>query len=144
MGLSAIGGIEPQPVALLAVVERCLEGRRRDGACGPRRRVVRVGAVVALARCRPPRLPPRRLGGAGSGLLELGGDLGVVFGAQIDLIVEVERRRRGLVDGVVGRKLVLALELLDLLDGHLQLMRDPRVGPALANPAADLVEMRAQ
>ena len=77
-----------------------------------------------------------RLGG-----VELGGDQRVVLGAQIDLVVEV---------GAVGRLHValleplLALERLDLLHGDLELVGDPRVGAALADPAANLVEVRAK
>jgi hypothetical protein len=74
--------------------------------------------------------------------LELGGDGRVVLGAQVDLVVEVEPG--GLRRLPVGEQLVLALERLDVLDGHLELVGDPRVGPALPDPAADLVEVRSQ
>ena len=46
-----------------------------------------------------------------------------------------------LVDG--GREFVLALEGLDLLDGDLELMRDPGIRAALAYPGADLVQVGA-
>src|SRR5438093_1284027 len=39
---------------------------------------------------------------------------------------------------------VLAFERLDLLDGDLQLVRDPRVGAALADPGADLAQVRSK
>ena len=41
-------------------------------------------------------------------------------------------------------QLVLALELFDLLDAHLELVGDPGVGSALAHPGADLIEVRTQ
>jgi carbon storage regulator len=37
---------------------------------------------------------------------------------------------------------VLALELVDVANRDLQLMGDPRVGPALPDPGPDLVELR--
>ena len=39
---------------------------------------------------------------------------------------------------------LLTLERLDLLDGHLELMGDPGVGPPLADPCPDLVQLRLQ
>ena len=76
--------------------------------------------------------------------LELGRDEGIVLGAQVDLVVEIEAGADRRLGRLALRKIVLALELLDLLDGHLQLMSDPGVGAPLADPAADLVEMRTQ
>ncbi len=78
-----------------------------------------------------------RLGG-----LELGGDGRVVLGAEVDLVVEVQVRTLGRL--AVGQQLVLALEGLDVLDGHLELMSDPGVGTALPDPSADLVEVRSE
>src|SRR5437763_1536032 len=65
------------------------------------------------------------------------------FRTQVDLVVEV--RTDGNVSRVtVGREVVLTLEGLDLLHGDLELMGDPGVGATLANPSANLVEVRAQ
>ena len=116
-GVVGHGRVEPQPVALLAVVEGALEvarAGRRGGGRG--RRGARGGAAWPRRRPRRPRRRPRRparaarpprpralglLGRAarlllarGLGGLELGGDQRVVLGAQIDLVVEVERRAR--------------------------------------------------
>ena len=44
----------------------------------------------------------------------------------------------------VGLQPVLALERLDLLHGHLELVRDPRVGTTLSHPPTDLVKLRTQ
>src|SRR5262249_18735496 len=74
---------------------------------------------------------------------ELGGDQGVVLGAEVDLLREVAGARP--VPGLlVADELVLALELLDVPDADLELVGDPRVGTALPRPGADLVEMGAQ
>src|SRR4029077_6404577 len=40
--------------------------------------------------------------------------------------------------------ILLALDRLDLLHGHLELVRDPGIGPALANPGPNLVELRTE
>ena len=71
--------------------------------------------------------------------VELGGDLRVVLGAQVDLVA-------GRLGGAVGVRFqtVLALERVDLLDGDLQLVRDPGVGASLSHPPADLVKLRTQ
>ncbi len=102
-------GVEPQSVALLAVIERALERTRlpapeRDAAhaapataataaCARLRRVLVL--VVGVAAFGLPlgrfllglrlRLGARALGG-GFGGLELGGDQRVVLGAQVDLV----------------------------------------------------------
>ena len=44
----------------------------------------------------------------------------------------------------VGLQAVLALEGLDLLDGHLKLMGDPCVGATLSHPPTDLVKLGTQ
>ena len=44
----------------------------------------------------------------------------------------------------VGLQVVLALEGLDLLDGHFELVGDPGVRTSLSHPAADLVKLRTQ
>src|SRR4051812_16798461 len=146
-------GIEPEPVALLAMVEGALErlagaapgaaAAAAAGAPAGRRRLVAAlfalglgvlvgGALGGLLReagllFRAPRL----LG------LELGGDGRVVLRAEVDLL-----ERLG---GVAVRlEVVLALERLDLLDRHLELMGDPGVRPPLPDPPSDLVELRAQ
>jgi hypothetical protein len=122
--------------------------RRRGGGA---RRGARGGAWACRRRPRRRRRRPlrRRRGGCGLGLLgagglggvELGGDEGLVLGAQVDLVVEV---------GAVGRldvallETLLTLERADLLHGHLELVRDPRIGASLANPGADLVEVWAE
>ena len=78
------------------------------------------------------------LGALGGFLLELGGDGRVVFGAQIDLFVGGS----GL--GSVGLQILLSLEGLDLLDGDVELVRDPCVGTTLSHPPTDLVKLGTQ
>jgi hypothetical protein len=73
--------------------------------------------------------------GLGVERVELGRDQLVVLGAQVALLQAL---------AVVGREAVLALELVDVLDRDLELMRDPGVGAALANPGPDLIELRSQ
>ena len=78
-----------------------------------------------------------------SGGVELGRDQRVVLGAQVDVIV-VLGRGRGAVGLVAGLELLVALEGLDLLHCHFELVGDPRVGPPLADPGADAVELRSE
>src|SRR3954469_2502610 len=147
-GVVGDGGVEPQAVALLAVVEGPLEARLAG----------RAAARAAAAAAAPaPALGPLAvvalvvgLGllvlaglGAARGLgLELGGDQRVVLGAQVDLVVEVDPGR---VAGLaVRQQVVLLLERLDLLDGDLELVSDPGVRAALSDPRANLVEMRTE
>ena len=74
------------------------------------------------------------------GLLVLGGGLllerrPLYLG--LDLVAQLE------VPGVVllGRELVAAPELAQLRGGNVELVRDPGVGAALADPGANLVEL---
>src|SRR4051794_29573564 len=146
-GVVGAGGIEPQAVALLAVVERALEDV--------------LGATAPAATAAAPAPPLGRgpvlvvvvvvpvvlvvvLGRTRSVGFELGGDESVVLGPQINLVVEVQARSVDGLRSVPVVELVLALELLYLLDGDLQLVGDPRIRAALADPATDLVEMRTQ
>src|SRR5215207_8409407 len=144
------GGVEPQAVALLAVVERALE--RAGGALAPApARRARAGRLRRLLLVFGGLL----LGGLARGLLgglclllraahllrvELGGDRLVVGRAQVDLVGG--RAVGGPV--AVGLEPVLALERLDLLDRDFELMSDPRVGATLSHPSTDLVKLRAQ
>ena len=163
-------GVEPQSVALLAVVERALEGRGRRGAARAsattaataaalRRGIavlgvlVRLVVVLALGGLLGGGLGGLLLGGGGLrglllgaarlGLLELGGDQRIVFRAEIDLVVEVDGDRlRAVLLG--GGEVVLALEGVDLLDGDLELVCDPCISAPLAHPGADLVQVGLQ
>ena len=155
-GVVLHGGVEPQAVALLAVVERALERARRrcGGACGRRgvRRARLAGfsssssasASAALAaassalRASSSACAGLLLGAALGLLLELGGDRGVVLGAEVDLL------GGGAGSLAVGLQILLALERLDLLDGDVELVRDPGVGATLSHPPADLVKLRTQ
>ena len=74
---------------------------------------------------------------------ELGRDEGVVLGAQVDLLLEVGADR-ALGGVLLADQVVLALELLDVANADVELVRDPCVGAALPHPGADLVEVRAQ
>ena len=150
-------GIEPQPVALLAVVERALERAGADGA--PARAAARAAWALRLGlllrlrlrlglaglRFRLGRLARGLLGLArlllgpvGRLRLELGGDRRVVLRPEVYLLWWCSR----LV--AVGLQTLLALEGLDLLDRHLELVCDPRVGPPLAHPPTDLVKLGTQ
>jgi hypothetical protein len=158
-GVVLHGGVEPQSVALLAVVEGSLErlaGRAGDAGAGATAAAATTAAtspralvaVLVLARSR---LVLRLVGGQGRfGLvLRLGfrvegrGDERVVLGAQVDLDLLAGARPVG--GGLLGRdQLVLALEGGDVAGRDLELMSDPGVGTALADPAADLVELGLQ
>ena len=102
------GGIEPQPVALLAMVEGPLE-LARGGLAPPAPAAAAATALLAVVlvfvlvrgvvvlvalaglrgRCGLGLAAGLLLGAGRLGGLELGGDQGVVFGPQIDLVVEV-------------------------------------------------------
>ena len=151
-GVVLDGGVEPQAVALLAVVEGALERpgalaaaprrrrpRRRFGArrasprlvlvLGPRPRLAASSATFASSSAAAPPRPrarrrwrrrPRRAGRP------------------------LRRSAPSALALAVGLELVLALERLDLLDGHLELVRDPGVGAALAHPPANLIQLGTQ
>ena len=157
-GIVLHGGVQPEAVALFAVVEGALERTRRPGAA-TRTSTAAPGRALGF-------LLVLGLGGGGSnsgcGLLfrglarglfggtrlffglargfgfELGGDLRVVFRAQVHLF------GGGAVLFEVGLEALLALEGLDLLDGDFQLVRNPRIGATLSHPPADLVKLRTQ
>src|SRR5687768_13342735 len=85
-------GVEPEAVALLAVVERRLDRAVAVGAprapaaarAPPTRLRLVVVVRLAVAVLRGPGLGARRLGG-----VELGGDRRVILRAEVDLVVEV-------------------------------------------------------
>src|SRR3954471_24687256 len=153
-GIVLHGGIEPQAVALLAVVEGAFE--RARGGAPPRPAtaaaagalglllllsVVTLGGLLRFGGLARGLFSRRGLlfGALGGLLLELGGDRRIVLGAQVDLLVGVAS---GV--GAVGLELLLALERLDLLNGDVQLMSDPRVGTTLSHPPTDLVKLGTQ
>ncbi len=74
--------------------------------------------------------------------VELGGDQRIILGTQVDLVIKVGDRDRRVWIRVWLQRL-FALEGLDLLNGDLELVRDPRVGASLAHPAADPVQLRS-
>ena len=100
------GGIEPQPVALLAMVEGPLE-LARGGLAPPAPAAAAATALLAVVlvfvlvvvvvlvvaglrgRCGLGLAAGLLLGAGRLGGLELGGDQRVVLGPQIDLVVEV-------------------------------------------------------
>src|SRR5690606_29084152 len=114
--------VEPQPVPLLAVVERPLERARAGLAAAPAattaattRRLVAVPVLVGLPLARLGLRGGLRGLGFGLGLgglrrFQLGGDQRVILRAQVDLVIEVDA-----VVGVVGGEVVLTLEGRDLL-----------------------------
>ena len=127
------GGVEPQTVALIAVIERRLERSRgtatsatcpaatssatasaASGLLAPVALVVVLVLVLVLVLVVI-------LGLLRGGGIKLGGDQRVIF--------------------VAGFELLVALEGLDLLHCHFELMGDPRVGPPLADPCANTVEL---
>ena len=142
-GVVLDGRVEPQAVALLAVVEGALERLRPAAAPAPaapsaapapglRRRRPRS----PRPRPRPPRRPPparprarrrraRRPPRAGRAPPRRAGREGVV----------------AVLAGFVGRELVLSLEGADVADGDLELVGDPGVGAALPHPGPDLVQL---
>ena len=151
----AHGAVQPQAVALVAVVEHGLELERRVGAAlgaAPAATATapalgRVGLAVVGGRRAPPPARPRRggglLGGRGRGSrlarlrrggLRLGGD-------------RLEVGLDHVVDGRAGRlvaapQVVLAAEARDRRRRGAELVGDPDVGRALLDPGSDLVELR--
>src|SRR5271165_67187 len=99
--------------------------------------LVDVVAFTGLRGCGAGELG-LRLGG-----LELGGDQSVILGTQVDLL-GVAGAARAVGRLLVADELVLALELLDVAHANFELVCDPGVGAALANPGANLVEVWTQ
>src|SRR4051812_1685549 len=152
-GVVLHGGVEPEPVPLLAVVEGALErlpgaAAAAAAAASPAARLgLGIGVEAVLARLLGVAgglvllgALGGLVGGAGvllglaGGLgLQLRGDRGVVLGAEIDLVAV----GGGLV--AVSFQPLLSLERLDLLYRRFQLVRYPRIGAALADPRADLI-----
>ena len=85
--------------------------------------------------------------GSGRGLrgggVKLSGNQRVVLGSQVDVLV-ILGHGGGTIGVVPGVELLLALEGLDLLNGDLELVSDPRVGPPLTDPGADAVQLRSE
>jgi hypothetical protein len=141
-------GIEPQSVALLAVIEGPLEwpGVASPASAAPATTappfgptlgvLILIGAIAVLGRLGAGAL------GLGFGGFELRGDQRVILGAEVDLLGVVANGRIG--TGLLAGEVVLALELLDVADTDLQLVCHPGVGPSLAHPGADLIEVRTQ
>src|SRR5437763_537792 len=141
-GIVRDGGVEPQAVALLAVVEGALERAR----AGP----------AATAPATPPAAPAAP--GLALAVLALVGL--ILCGLLVRLGVERGRHERVIlsaevilqtaelrvpvpvpVAGLRRSQVVLALEGHELAHAHIELMRDPGVRSALANPRPDLVEL---
>ena len=145
-GVVLDGGIEPQAVALLAVVEGRLE--RTPGPCVPRPpprppRRPRRRRRVARSSPRPRRPRPRR-----RSALRPRRPRARRRSARRPRRADRSRRRSPptaapSVSPPVLESL-LTLEGLDLLNGHLELVGDPGVGSALADPGADAVQLRSQ
>ena len=74
--------------------------------------------------------------------VERGGDQRVVLGAQVELVVE--RGRSSLARRSAASSPCSRLKASMSLTDDLELVRDPGVGPALADPCPDLVELRFQ
>ena len=107
----------------------------------PRLRALACFALLGLAFFGlEPFLLPFRLD---FGSFELGGDQRIVLGTEVDLLLVVSGLRP-LGRLLVAHQVVLALELFDVAHAHVELMRDPGIGPALADPGANLVEVRPQ
>ena len=145
--------VEPQAVALLAVVEGALERARCRRRARSEHPAPATAAATARARRRASSSSSARSPSCAAfasasafarsasslGGLELGGDQRVVLGAQVDLLADSPTRSwppRLLLD-----QLVLALELFDVAHADLELVGHPGVGTALAYPGADLVEV---
>jgi hypothetical protein len=131
--------IEPQPEAVvLAVVERRLQGLLGTGptaATAPAAPATWPGGIAAAL------LGFRLLLGLGLRLFVfLLGRLLIERGLRdlrLDLVAQLEVTRVL----VLGRELVAAPELAQLGRGDVELVRDPGVGAALADPGADLIEL---
>ncbi len=71
--------------------------------------------------------------------LQFGRNQLVILGAQVNLLGVRDGRRRAVGGAVVAEQVVLALELLDLLNGDLELVGHPSIGTTLSYPTSDLV-----
>ena len=155
-GVVRDGGVEPQAVALLAVVERALERLRLATPAAPaaaapaaasapaalRLIVIAVAALVTPGgrACSVPVIGIRLRFRLALGLERLG-DQRIVLRAQVGL-VRLRARDEVLALAGLGRgELVLALERADITHRDVELVGDPGVGAALAHPRADLVQL---
>jgi len=77
-------------------------------------------------------------------LLEGGGHKRVVLGAQVQLLVAAGPGGRRVALAIGLCQAVLALEAADVRDRHIEPVSDPGVGPALAGPGPDLVQLGFQ
>jgi carbon storage regulator len=133
-------GVEPEPVALLAVVEGAFELAAAAATTPPAPAATAAATLGPLAALFFVLLVLLLvLHGLG---IEGSGDQRVILGAQVEIVVE---RDRALGFRAFGRlELVIALELAQILHGNLELMGDPGVGPALSHPRPDLIQLWTQ
>jgi hypothetical protein len=138
-------GIEPDAVAvLLTLIEGRLERLATAASTAPapatatpspRPLLASLAALVVLAVPIILALVGRALLLLGLGLLELRLDLRLDLVAKVDVAV-------GFL--ALGGEAVAASEIPQLGRRDAELMRDPCIGPALANPGANLIELWSQ
>lgn len=136
------GGVEPEAVPLVAVIERAFEvpgfpsgfAATTTTATPTAARFGLFAVVLGLLD------GVLGLGGFELGL-EGGGDERLVLGPQIGLLVDRGRGGLDVVPGLRRSEAMLALEPADVTDGHLELVGDPGIGPTLSDPRPDLIEL---
>src|SRR5512132_153024 len=132
-GIVRHGGVEPQPVALLAVVEGALEFAA--AASPPAPATAAPAALAGLLLVLAPGLGGLLLLVVALILLlrlclERGGHQGVVLGPEVRLLVRPDTALVAV--GVARDEVVLALEAPDVRDGDIELVGYPGVRPAFA------------
>ena len=158
-GVVGDGGVEPQPVALLAVVEACpraASGGRR-GARARDRRGARGGSALPGRRRRPRRRrsapraaasSPRSASAASSARAPRRPRARRRSARRPRRAGRSRRRSRSSAPSPFsassGASSFSRLKVSICWTVDLELVGDPRVGAALADPAADLIEMWAQ
>ena len=150
------GWVEPQSVALLAVVERPLEGTGVAVCCAAAAAATTAAAAFRVASCWSgiTRVRVRvlvLLRSGASAFRRSASSSAASSSAAISASSSARRSISSKSDGagacggvLVAGKIVLALELLDVLHADFELVCDPGVGTALPYPDTDLVQMWAQ
>ena len=142
--------VEPQAVALLAVVERSLECGRRSLATrcrsGGRGRPGARGGAWACPRPRRPRSSASSSPDSSARAASASSSAAISASSSARRSISSSKSTPAAPSGASpsGASSFSRLKAAIWFDGHLELVGDPGVGPALADPGPDLIEMWAQ
>ena len=150
-GVVLDGGVEPQAVALVAVVEGALE-RLLLAAAGRVRRACRGGGAWACRRRPSSSESDSESDSSSSGSSSAAASCSASSAAATSASSSARRSSSSepaapakpsspLPAASSAHQLVLALEAADVADRHLELVRDPSVGASLADPGPDLIQL---